>query len=183
MTQEEDAKLMGRRIRALRGNRTQADFAELVGVTRSALANYETGRTVPSRFVVMKMASALGVAPSAISAGQTDSFEELALILGAKSAINGMNDLTNDEKAVIRCLRACEGEIIKNIAKEILKALQEKKFERSLLDNLTFPDDYIAINAIASEARGFERGITVKSLQSMMERLGEASGIADDDTD
>lgn len=182
MTQEEDAKAVGRRIRALRGDRTQADFAELVGVTRSALANYETGRTVPNRFVVMKMASALGVAPSAISTGQTDSFEELALMLGAKSAINGVNDLTGDEKAIVRSLRACENEIAANVAAEILKAFEEKKFEKSLVDALTFPDDYIAINAVANGSRNFERGITVKSLQSMMERLGQAAGIAADDT-
>lgn len=181
MTQEEDVKAVGRRIRALRGNRTQADFAELLGVTRSALANYETGRTVPSRFTVLKMASALGVSPSAIATGHTESFEELALMLGAKGAVSGVNDLTGDEKAIIRGLRACESEIAIRVAAEIVKAFENKNFERSLVDALTFPDDYVALTSIANGSKSFERGITVKSLQSIMERFGEAVGIADDD--
>lgn len=37
----------GQQLRAMRGQRSQESFARVLGITRAALANYETGRTTP----------------------------------------------------------------------------------------------------------------------------------------
>ena len=46
-------------IRKLRGNKTQQEFAKLVGVTQAAIARYENGRT-PKEEVLDKIAAATG---------------------------------------------------------------------------------------------------------------------------
>ena len=49
------------RIRQLRGRMTQQEFSDKVGVSRSALANYETGRSAPNIAVLRDMAKAMDV--------------------------------------------------------------------------------------------------------------------------
>lgn len=46
-------------VRKLRGNRTQQEFADLVGVSQAAIARYEQGRT-PRCEVIEKIAAATG---------------------------------------------------------------------------------------------------------------------------
>lgn len=52
------------RLRRLRGvEESQESFAARVGISRAALANYETGRTVPGPSVRRRICDALGVPP------------------------------------------------------------------------------------------------------------------------
>lgn len=51
-----DAKEIGARLSKLRGNRTQCEVAEAIGVSRSAICNYETGFRIPKDDVKMRLA-------------------------------------------------------------------------------------------------------------------------------
>ena len=42
-----DAKIIGQRLVALRGNRTQDKVSQDTGITRSAYAMYEQGKRIP----------------------------------------------------------------------------------------------------------------------------------------
>ena len=50
---------MGNIIRELRGNRTQKEFAKLVGVTQAAISRYEKGYPA-KREILEKIAAAAG---------------------------------------------------------------------------------------------------------------------------
>ena len=61
----ETLREIGERIRAARGEYTQEDFAEKVGVGRTVLANYEAGRRLPDSKTLEKIA---------ISGGKTTNY-------------------------------------------------------------------------------------------------------------
>lgn len=50
--------MIAEHLRDIRGELTQEAFAKKCGVTRAALANYETGRTIPGRWVCRKIEEA-----------------------------------------------------------------------------------------------------------------------------
>lgn len=56
-------ELMGERLRSLRKSKgyTQEDLAELAGIGRPNLAKYETGKSLPSVDILIKLADALDV--------------------------------------------------------------------------------------------------------------------------
>lgn len=49
-------KEIGTRIRKIRGDLNQSEFAVLIGVGRPSVANYETGRRLPNRAILEKIA-------------------------------------------------------------------------------------------------------------------------------
>lgn len=53
---EELRKEIGKRVRYIRGDRTQEDFAALIGVTRANLASVETGRSFPGPVFLVNLA-------------------------------------------------------------------------------------------------------------------------------
>lgn len=57
----ETSEAIGRRIRNARGAASQEDFAAAIGVSRSALTNYEAGRRLPNDEVLARIAQASGV--------------------------------------------------------------------------------------------------------------------------
>lgn len=57
----ETSAQIGRRIRAARGEASQEDFAKEIGVSRSALTNYEAGRRLPNDLTLAKIAEIAGV--------------------------------------------------------------------------------------------------------------------------
>lgn len=61
--------LIGSRLRDLRGDRTLAEFADTVGVSRSAWSNYEAGRRLPSHEMIKRVATRVGVSPDSILPG------------------------------------------------------------------------------------------------------------------
>lgn len=52
----EASAAIGNRIKEIRGDRTQAEFANLVGVDRATLSNYESGRRQPNSEILKKIA-------------------------------------------------------------------------------------------------------------------------------
>lgn len=56
-----DAKVIGKRLVALRGDKTQVEVAEAVGVSVSAIGMYESGKRVPRDSVKIALADYYGV--------------------------------------------------------------------------------------------------------------------------
>ena len=67
----ETLKAIGERIRSARGERTQEEFADAIGVSRSALTNYEAGRRLPNDLILKKIAEVSGVGEPALLFGRT----------------------------------------------------------------------------------------------------------------
>lgn len=139
---------VGKRIRALRGNATQAHFAEKIGVSRAALANYETGRTKPNDMTVLKIANLTGVSPSSIVSDEVYSFDDLAALVSAKPELKSLGDLSEDEKAMIRLIRVCDKEAIQQIVGAILEEIQVGRFNKEAVDVLNFARDYSRLAVI-----------------------------------
>ena len=55
-----DAKVIGNRLRELRGDKTQKEVADAVGVTAMAVCQYEAGTRVPSDQVKIALAEYFG---------------------------------------------------------------------------------------------------------------------------
>ncbi len=51
-----DKKVIGLRLKELRGNKTLKEVAEAVGISISALGMYETGRRIPNDNIKMALA-------------------------------------------------------------------------------------------------------------------------------
>ena len=57
---EMDAKAIGARLRALRGNKSAYEVAEAVGISPSAVFMYEQGERIPRDTVKIKLAQYFG---------------------------------------------------------------------------------------------------------------------------
>ena len=55
-----DAKVIGQRLRDLRGDRTTQDIADELGITASAVGMYERGERVPIDSLKVKLANLYG---------------------------------------------------------------------------------------------------------------------------
>lgn len=55
-----DTKVIGNRLRELRGDKTQKEVADAVGVTSMAICQYEAGARVPSDQVKIALAEYFG---------------------------------------------------------------------------------------------------------------------------
>lgn len=53
-------KEIGKRLRELRGERKIEEIAELCGVTKSAISNYEQGIRIPKDSIKVKLAQCYG---------------------------------------------------------------------------------------------------------------------------
>jgi transcriptional regulator with XRE-family HTH domain len=99
-----DTQAIGTRIRAARERRglTQSALAGLVGVTRSAVAQWETGRSGQVGGNLTQIAAVLGVGVE-------------HLLLGAGGAavtgeLAGFDRVAGDELALLRLYRECDTE-------------------------------------------------------------------------
>jgi len=104
---------IGERIRALRRQRgiTQEALAEAVGVSRSAVAQWETGRAGQVTGNLTRVAEILGVAA--------------ATLLGETAHHAAPRSLTGDEMAVVRLYRECgpeDRQILLRMARRLAKA-------------------------------------------------------------
>lgn len=79
------------RIRKLRGTKSQAEFAELVGVSRNTVVAYEAGNRTPSGSALKKMNSAFGVSADWVLFGKD---EEIIQVAGAKQHADAVTHVT-----------------------------------------------------------------------------------------
>ena len=61
-----DKKIIGKRLRALRGTRNPSDVCCETGISRSALTMYETGQRVPRDEIKVALARCYGTTVEAI---------------------------------------------------------------------------------------------------------------------
>lgn len=61
-----NAVIIGERLRALRGERTQAEIAKALGLTANAISQYETGKRIPDDRIKVKIANFFGTSVGAI---------------------------------------------------------------------------------------------------------------------
>lgn len=67
-----DKSETGRRLISLRGDRSQEAVAEAIGVSRSALVMYETGKRVPRDEIKIRLAKYYGVSIQSLFYNQDD---------------------------------------------------------------------------------------------------------------
>lgn len=97
---------VGARIREARQARglTQNELATVLGVTRSAVAQWETGRAGQESAMLPRIAEALAISPGWLLAGDE------VLSVPAGTGMQQMRDAQGDELALIRLYRACAPE-------------------------------------------------------------------------
>lgn len=122
------------RLRALRGERSQEDFARVVGLTRSALANYENGRTVPKPSILRKISERAGVSDSFLLSGEVRNEYELNLVVTGRGFINECHE-TPDELTIVRALRAVSPLTVQAVLGILIRDIGENPETRSQLGN------------------------------------------------
>lgn len=171
MSTPSGTKTLGERIRRVRGEQSQEAFAKRVGLTRSALANYETGRTRPKPSVVRRISEASGLPLSALTGGEVRDFSELAGALGIHDEVGTLPGLTKDEKAIVRVLRLCPASTALSVVSSLVTALEEQSFSKELADLGTIVDDIARLYQIVASDGFYERGVTPDALRAIVDML------------
>lgn len=169
--QDQKGNGIGARIRAARGDESQEAFAKRVGITRSALANYELERTRPKREIILRIAEAAGVAPTAIVEGTVADLDELLTMLGGKSATKREADLTPDERALVRLLRACEEDTVKDVVQTIIEAFESGHLAEAFVDPATVEGDFLLLRKIEADNGRHLKGVTRDTIKQVLARL------------
>lgn len=91
-----DSTDLGERLRYLRGEQSQEQFAQQIGLTRAALANYETGRTKPKASILREISRKLGLSDEFLLSGKVRNEYELNLVVAGKGMLNECHE-TPDE--------------------------------------------------------------------------------------
>ena len=175
MSTQNDTDRLGARLRSLRGEESQEAFSRRVGITRSALANYETGRTRPKPSVLRQICQKVGVSEKVLLTGEVTEFDELAAALGAYKEAGTLPGLTADEKAIIRVLRLCTTRTSLAVVNAIISALEHQEFEKKLADLLTIESDITRLYMIRKADGAYERGLTPDTLAAIGDLLSARS--------
>lgn len=130
----------------------------MAGLTRSAVANYELGRSLPAEHVKRDLAKALGIDESAFKVEPT--VEDFELQLRSYGPVEGLSD---DEMAFIRLLRCAPPEDAIAFVKRLIDYFE------SVDDAFRFVDSEQAAKDLAKlykayRARRFQVGISPYSV-------------------
>ena len=149
---------VAKRIRFLRGDETQATFAQRIGISRSALANYETGRSTPDSFTLSKIVKNCDISEDYFTSNvdPLDSVPSGASVLGI--AVEGVPDWTDDEAAVVRMLRICDQEAIQKVIGGVLAAANAQEVTARLSTIFTIGDDFKRLVEVQERKREFSKG-------------------------
>lgn len=161
------------RLRRLRGEESQDAFSRKIGLTRSALANYETGRTAPKRSILRKICQRLGISESALIDSEAHDYTDLLGAMGVYKEAGTLPGLTNDEKAFVRLLRLCRWEAVEHIAKAILTDLEQSGAARDFADPLTSVDDLVAVSKIVEHKGLYEKCMSPNAFDALSELIKE----------
>jgi DNA-binding XRE family transcriptional regulator len=159
---------IARRLRFLRGEATQEEFSKRLGISRSALANYETGRSRPNSFILNKILDICDVDPSYFDdpGGGSSSYASVA---GA--IIEGRPQFTEDEMAIVRLLRACDPKTVVMIVNTVLDAIATQPLAGHIAMFLHLEDDILRLDAIRENGGRFARGEMYVEGEKVMQRL------------
>ena len=115
---------VGQRLRQLRGEESQADFAARFGLSRAALANYELGRTKPKPSLLKQISLKVGISDDFLLSGSVRNEYELHRLMGLPSDVG--EPVSYDEMVIVRTLRLCESGVVSKVAATLLEALESK---------------------------------------------------------
>ena len=85
--------MIGDRMKILRGNRTQEDIANLIGVSRSRYSHYENGRSEPDLAMLEKLADSYQVSIDYLLGRTNSTKAEIDMATGGQEG-----NLTEDEE-------------------------------------------------------------------------------------
>lgn len=163
---------ISRRLRFLRGDETQQAFAKKVGISRSALANYETGRSKPDDFTLAQISEKAGVPPDYFDPVH-DPAAPSSLARSIGQYIEGVPDWTDDEATVIRVLRLCDVSTVLAVLRTISEGASRQEFVVTLGTIFTVNDDLQRLLDLAAGKRPFEKGsLSTYPEDSPMHRIG-----------
>ncbi|MBJ6610599.1 MAG: helix-turn-helix transcriptional regulator [Candidatus Thiothrix moscowensis] len=78
MKVELDPVAIGQRLREVRGDMSQIEFARRMGVTQTTITNYETGKRTPDVGFVVGLMNLFGTNPAWFISGQRESVERVS---------------------------------------------------------------------------------------------------------
>jgi transcriptional regulator with XRE-family HTH domain len=147
-------------LRALRRERSQEEFARLVGLTRSALATYENGRTTPKPSILRQIESRTGMSEEFFLTGQVRNEFELNLAVTGRSFLNESHE-TSDELALIQALRCVAPSVSKAVVELRLREIGSSAEVHASLGE--YLGEVVAtLDCIHREERGFDKGQTAE---------------------
>lgn len=174
LTQITQEGTISRRIRFLRGKETQERFSKRLGISRSALANYETGRSRPNEFVLKQIADALNMPVEYFGTFDLKEDPSPAALYG--SVIEGKPDWTGDEVAIINVLRVCPRHAVLKVIELLIEAASCEELTVSLGRIFSIKEDFERLIAIASRKGLFQKGSIAVDGETWMRRLQEDAG-------
>jgi transcriptional regulator with XRE-family HTH domain len=154
---EEEGQLRVR-LRALRGERSQEEFARLVGLTRSALANYENGRTHPKPSILRQISQRAGLSDNFLLSGQVRNEYELNLVVTGQGFLNECHE-TGDELTIVRALRAVDPSTVQTVVGALIRDIGENPDTRATLGE-GLGADLQRLDAIHRAGGQFSKGST-----------------------
>ena len=131
----QDRDFIAGRLRFLRGELTQTQFAKSIGVSRDALANYETGRTIPSSQTIEKIAERLSLPPSFFDQNYDPSAITLgSYLVGRRAVATSQSAPSADEKVILSVFRVSEPSRVAAALQTLLTGLLSPSGVRRIKD-------------------------------------------------
>ncbi|MDT8854628.1 helix-turn-helix transcriptional regulator [Paracoccaceae bacterium Fryx2] len=165
-----------RRIRFLRGENTQEEFSRKVGISRSALANYESGRSLPNEYVLAQIAARCEISESFFDDADLTPGLNGAALLG--KIVEGTPDWTDDELAMVRLLRLVPAPVAAKIAADLVEAATTTELSGMIASFGSLTRDVATVMAVQARGGLFRKGsvdLTGDALAQMARKRDEAA--------
>ncbi len=160
------------RLRQLRGDQSQEEFAQEIGLTRAALANYETGRTMPKRAMIRAISQRLGLSDDYLLSGEVRNEFEFNRALTGNFRLNRSVE-TRDERAVIEAMRAVDPQTVSEVIAALLRDLGENAESRGRLGSEKVGVIVHRLHVIHSAGGEFTKGMSQEEADAATRQLKE----------
>jgi len=139
-----------------------------LGITRSALANYELGRSSPPQTFLDRLKDRLGV--DVDTGPELADFEE-----HIRSIVGDGSRLTEDEWAVVRTLRVAQPDDTRRVVAELVACIERRKEGLNLVDPQSLAGDLARLYMIAGGHAEFIRGISGAGVVQIARAIADAA--------
>lgn len=146
----------------------------MAGLTRAALANYETGRTKPKARILKEIANRLGLSPDFLMDGQIRHEHDLNILMTGKRVLSECHE-TDDELAMVSALRAVEPETVKTIVDLLLRQIEENASTRERMNGHNTVNDIARLGAIFKAGGLFQKGSSAKEIDAFFASLARSA--------
>jgi transcriptional regulator with XRE-family HTH domain len=161
---------LAQRIRQLRGEKSQAEFARFVGLTRSALANYETGRTTPKPSLLREISLKLGISEDFLLSGRVRNEYEFNYVATGKGFLNDSFE-SRDELSLLRVMRAARPNNIARVVGILLDDISDHAESREELKGVTAQHDLARLGEILRANGAYEKGSTGDANDALLQEF------------